>query len=59
MVEEVYLLEYPSPAMAWYLVYNLDCVLHLRVYIDTSLYRGVSTLAKNLPGQSVELFECV
>ena len=50
MVEEVNLLEDPGPAMARHLVNDLDRVLHLRVDVDTRLHRGISTLAKNLPG---------
>ena len=55
MVEEVNLLEDPGPAMARHLVNDLDRVLNLCVYVNTRLHGGVSTLAKNLPGQSVDL----
>jgi hypothetical protein len=50
MVEEVNLLEDPGPAMARHLVNDLDRVLNLCVDVDTRLHRGISTLAKNLPG---------
>merc|ERR1719369_2422860 len=59
MVEEVNLLEDPGPAVSRHLVNDLDRVLHLGIDVDTSLHRGVCTLAKNLPGQSVDLLECV
>ena len=49
MVEEVYLLEDPGPAVSRDLVYDLDRVLYLRVDVDTGLHRGICTLAKNLP----------
>ena len=55
VVEEVNLLEDPGPTVARHLIYDLDRVLHLCVYVDAGLYRGVCTLAKNLPGQSIDL----
>ena len=55
MVEEVNLFEDPGPAVSRHLVNDLDRVLHLGVDVDTSLHRCVCTLAKNLPGQSVDL----
>ena len=49
MVEEVNLLEDSCPAVAGHLVNDLDRILHLRVDVDTRLYRGICPLTKNLP----------
>ena len=54
-MEEVNLLEDPGPAVARHLVYDLDRILHLCVDVDTRMHGGVSTLAKELTGEAVDL----
>ena len=57
MMEGVDLLENPGPAVAGNLVDDLDGVLDLCVDVDTALDAGVSALAQNLAGQTVQLLK--
>ena len=57
MMEGVDLLENPGPAVAGNLVDYLDGVLDLCVDVDTALDAGVSALAQNLAGQTVQLLK--
>ena len=59
VMEQINLLKDPSPAVRRHLVDDLDGVLHLGVDVDAGLDRGVRPLAQHLPGQSVQLLECV
>ena len=59
MMEQVNLLEDPGPAVCGHLVDDLDGVLHVGVDVDAGLDRGVGPLAQHLPGQPVQLLECV
>ena len=59
MMEQVNLLEDPRPAVGGHLVDDLDGVLGVGVDVDAGLDRGVRPLAQHLPGQPVQLLECV
>ena len=54
VVEQIYLLEHPGPAVTGHLVDDLHCVLHLGVHVEAGLHRGVSTLAQNFTGKPVD-----
>ena len=59
MMEQVNLLENPSSAVRGDLVDDLDGILHVSVHVDAGLDGGVGPLAQHLPGQPVQLLECV
>ena len=60
MMEQINFLENPRPAVSGnVLVDDLDGVLHVGVDVDAGLDRGVGPLAQHLPGQPVQLLECV
>ena len=59
VVEQINLLEDPSPAVRRHLVDDLDGVLHLGVDVDAGLDTGVRALAQYLARQPVQLLEGV
>ena len=60
MMEQVDFLENSRPAVSGdILVDDLDGILHVSVHVDAGLDGGVGPLAQHLPGQPVQLLECV
>jgi len=57
MVERVDLLEHPGPGVAGHLVDDLDRVLLVGPVVPTSPDRGISSLAQDLAGQTVQILE--
>merc|ERR1711892_1166789 len=53
------LLEDPRPAMSGHLFYDLDRIFNLCEDVDTSLDRGIGTLAKHFTSEAVDLLECI